>query len=622
MSLFDRLRAAPSAPAPVPKASLVERLGLTDRALRPEEMIVERPRFGGRAVEWSEDLQRILDLPRRPTPDLNALVKKWTSILKTPEGTQTLFPIQAWALEEASAVGGILGSIGVGHGKTLIDCLAPMVVPGCRRAVLFIPPNLRAQFFREWDLYAQHWKLPNLAGGRSFVAGRPVLHVVAYSELSSPKSSDLLERLRPDLILADEAYSLRRKDAARTKRFLRYFEAHPEVRFAAWTGTFTSKSLKDYAHLSRYALHKSSPVPLKDAIVDEWAAALDPVLVPAPIGALRHLCRPGEDVRSGYRRRLRDTLGFVATEEGSVSASLVLSERKPPPVPNAVVEAIEGVRSTWQRPDGEELIDGLSVARCARELACGFFLRWRWPRGEPEDVILRWLERRKAWHKELREKLKYGGEHLDSPLLCAKAAIRYYERHSKTIDEKISDRESAGHALPLWRAETWPAWVEVRETAKPETEVVWVDDFLMRDAAEWGRKNVGIIWYDSDAVGKKIAELSGLPHYGPGVDASARILEEKGDRSIIASIRSHGTGKNLQPFSRNLIVQTPSSGATMEQLLGRTHRTGQAADEIEAFVYRHTFEMAAALDSAIRDAEYISETLGTKQKLVYASRTF
>ncbi len=75
-------------------------------------------------------------------------------------------------------------------------------------------------------------------------------------------------------------------------------------------------------------------------------------------------------------------------------------------------------------------------------------------------------------------------------------------------------------------------------------------------------------------------------------------------------------------FSRNLVANMPSDGAVWEQLLGRTHRPGQAEDEVSVTVYRHTDEMAEALERAQRYAQYIQDTIKTRQKLLYATYLF
>lgn len=618
---MDDLLAKFRVPAPEPKTNwkppIDQVFGLTSVAY-PEDSQFQVQL--GKPILPSRDLSRILELPRRERPDLGPVVEELTARLGKGEVScrcvdfkrrcaKRLLPTQAWALKEMAESNGLLGPIGVGDGKTLLDLLAPMVMPACRVAVLLIPPSLRAQLVGvDWEFYSQHWHLPNLAGGRWFVPGRPTVHVIAFSELSGPKSTDLLERLNPDLIIVDEAHHVRRREAARTKRFLRYLSAKSQTRLCAWSGTLTSKSLKDYAHLSNFALRDGSPTPLHWPTVEEWAGAIDPSDFPAPIGALSKLCRAGEHLHAGWQRRLRDTKGVVSSpDESNCQASLIFSERRVE-LPGEVGKLIHEIHQLWQRPDGEELVDAIAKARCAREMACGFFYRWKWPRGEPEEVILAWLAARKEWHRELREKLKRSRPHMDSPLLCTRAAIRHYEGY-------------AGD-LPIWPAAHWPEWARLRTTAHPETETIWRSDFLVRDAAAWARANVGIVWYEHDAFGRAVAELAGAPFYGPGVDASREILGEVGNRSIVASIRAHGTGKNLQMFSRNLVANPPSDGATWEQLVGRTHRQGQIADEVTVEVYRHTDDMRQALDKARMYSAYIQGTMGGSQKLLRATYLF
>lgn len=635
MGLFDKF--APPIPAPTNtyKPPMAAVFGGGQIAY-PEGTVAYQP---GEAVAESRDLHRILELPRRPATPVPfdvARLSKGPVVCQCKERfhrrcANTLLPVQGWALAEAAQVQGLLGPIGVGHGKTLLDLLTPMVMPNCKTAVLLVQPNLRDQLLSvDWHFYAQHWHLPNLAASSTGRSGfgypdRPWLHVVAYSELSGAKSTDLLERIRPDLIIADEGHNLRRREAARTKRFLRYFAAHPETRLCVWSGTLTSKSLKDFAHLSNLALRQGSPTPLHWPTVEEWALALDPSDWPAPIGALAKLCRTGEHVREGFRRRIMETAGVVnSSDADSCGASLVFSQRKVN-VPTAVRDALSEIAKTWTRPDGEELVDAFSKARCMREMSCGFYYRWTWPRGESLEVRNAWLAARKAWHKELREKLKHSRAHMDSPLLCAKAAIRWYEGY--TYVDPAGNRvrvppQSRSGPLPVWDAFTWPEWVGVRDSAKPATEAVWVDDFLVKDCADWIAHNAGIVWYEHDAFGRAVAGVSGAPLYGPGDEASRNILGERGERGIVASIRAHGTGKNLQPFCRQLVANPPSDGAIWEQLIGRTHRQGQLADEVTVEVYRHTDDMAGALDKARDLSSYIEGTMGGQMKLLRATYLF
>ncbi len=614
-------------------------------------------------VRPSKELTRILALPRRARPagDGAAYVKPLNDALRAPKSCcechglsvcrggcyccqkwgpkgciLSLLPLQAWALSEIGQVQGSLDPIGVGWGKTGIAILAPMMVPDVKKAILLLQSNLKPQFLtRDFPQWGVHFRVPNL-GSRTasvFTPGLPVLHILAYSELSTKRGTSMLHDLNPELIIGDEAQNISARTSARTKRVIRYMTERPSTRCVWLSGNLTKKSLKEYAHLAEYALKMASPVPVEWPVVEEWAGAVDadtPNGIRSGIGALSRLCYVGEDARDGFRRRLTETPGVVSSVEGSIETSLVISERKPPPVPQAIGEALAQLNRAaeaggWKRPDGEELVTILDVAECAKQLASGFFYRWRWPRMEPEPVIKEWLEARKEYHQEMRNKLKHSGQHLDSPHLLLLAATRWFDGYRyKDADghtTRIAAHNKNGPML-TWESETFERWRAVRSQAKPETEAVWVSDYLVKDAAAWVKENVGIVWYAYDAFGRAVAGKSQAPLYGAGTEASTLILSEKGDRSVVASIRAHGVGKNLQMFSRQLVANPPSDGAAWEQMLGRTHRIGQGADEVTAEVYRHTAELRTAFDTAISRANYIEATMGTKQKLVYGRILF
>jgi hypothetical protein len=593
----------------------------------------------GSAIGPSDDLARVLALPRRAPlaiddpndPAVVAVVARMTARLARKNDRCTchlhrrpcltrLKPAQSWALAEIEEVGGLVGPIGVGHGKTGLGILAPMVLPKCRTAVLLIPPNLREQLKREYDLWSQHFHVPSIRHGGAegtIIAGRPVIHVVPYSLFSRPESTTLLESIRPDAIIADEAHKLRDRKTATSGRVIRYMVKHPETRFLGWSGTIAKGSVVDFTHLSAFALRDGSPTPLDPNTAAAWATALDPLPVRAAPGALRQLGDgPIADV---FGRRLAETKGWVATRAGAVSNALTLRERKAPEMPAALKKALAQMRSTWTRPDGEELVDVLQVARSVRELALGFFYRWRFPRGEPERLIARWFAARKDWHRELRGKLERPVEHLDSPMLAENAAARGLDGYAGP--------------LPVWKASTYRAWREVRDEVAPVPDTVWLDDppegfdpipgadYLVRDAGEWAAKHRGIVWYEHDAFGARLAEDYGLPRHAGGVGAEARILAEDGRRSIVASIKAHGTGRDglQRVFHEQLVVPMPSSGDGCEQLLGRLHRIGQEADEVTTWCYRHVPELRDGLDKAIEQARFLRSTLGSEQKLLAAT---
>jgi hypothetical protein len=552
--------------------------------------------FFGVPVKTSEDFVRVSALPRRKAEIRQSQIDALHAEVLLDGATRRLRPIQALALLEARERNGLFAPIGVGAGKTDISLLLPTVMRS-KVAVLLVPAALRSKVLKQdYPMLVQQYRLPKLVGA-AVEPIRPdgVLYVFSYSELSIAKNSDLLERLQPDLIICDEAHALRHPSAARTRRFVRYFKANRSTRLAALSGTITSKSLKDYAHLAFLALKEHTPTPVKWTALEEWSAALDVSPVQAPPGVLMKWCEIGESARDGFRRRMTESPGVIATNESAfLGASLNFYER-PVKISKALKDALREMSSTWVRPDGgEEFEDPMTYARYARQLAAGFYYRWTWPRGEAESVRIAWVQAKRAYARAVARFLQHrAAPGLDSPLLVANAAA----------EGRIVMPEYA-------------AWVAVRDTAEPDVEAVWLDRAVLEDAAKWATEQVGIVWYEHREVGAELAAMTGLPHYGAGADG---ILKERGDRSIIASIRAHGTGKNLQCFSRNLLVTPPTSGTVWEQLLGRTHRPGQDADEVEVCLYRHTPEMKSALNKALMDAQYQQATTGNSQKLLSAT---
>jgi hypothetical protein len=501
--------------------------------------------------------------------------------------------IQSAALIEAAKADGLFAPIGVGYGKTLISLTLPFAMDS-KCAVLLVPPALKRQLSIEIEtVYGKHFDLP-----------LDRIHIVAYSELSSAKKATILEDIEPDLIVADEAHSLRHRSSARTKRFLRYMKEHPECRLAALSGTMTNRSILEYAHLIELALRKNSPLPRGYRELKDWAGALDvkPDYVLSP-GVLRQF---GEPVREGFRRRLVETEGVVATDKSELGTSLVI-RRLGLTLPASVHVKLESVRKTWAVGD-EELTSILELFRVLRQLACGFYYHWVWPENEPD---VEWLEARAAWGKEVREKLRQSREGLDSPLLLAQAAERY-----RKWDEK---GRPSPRPKTMWPSNTWAAWRRHKLKKVPPTEAVWLDDFMVQGAIKWARSqdSPSIIWYEHEALGRRIAEDGHFPLYGAGTDAS-----QSTERIIVASMKVQGTGKNLQHFCRNLYTSLPFNGSMFEQVTGRTHRPGQTRDEVIVDWFGHTPETEEALTKIIDDAEYMEETTGQRQKVLYASRIF
>lgn len=542
-----------------------------------------------------------------------------TAELRKPGSTATLKPIQSEALAAIRACGGLLAPIGVGHGKTLVSLLAGTVL-GVSAVLVLTKAGVVDQMLRDFDHWKDHFRMV------------PTM-IRSYSTLSRPESTRLLEDLAKRFVtdrqsgglalVCDEAHALKHQTSARTKRVIRFMQSHPQVRFVALSGTITSKSVRDYAHLSELALRHLSPVPRDQHHVDAWAEAFDadgkpgeaewaqvrPVL--DAFGEPGGEWLRGEDRKSWARRalqrRLRTAPGVVMTDETSIGCSLVIHTIEDLAVPREIVDALDHVESDQCDPQGDQIPDDATRWRIARQLTAGFFYRWVWPEGKVDWL---WLEARRDWHRHVRAELEHRSRAgYDSPLLVWNHVAR-----------EVREADAEGRKLDsIQRA--WVGWHGQKHKPAPPTVWNWIDTYLVEHAAAWARAQVDetgkpmpvILWYETRAVGEAL-RLLGLPVYGQGVEIPA-------DRphTCAASIRVHGTGRNLQAWSRQLVVEPPSSGETWEQLLGRTHRQGQTADEVEVWVYHHAAAFRQALKTARRDARYIEDTTGNVQKLNFAT---
>jgi hypothetical protein len=533
-----------------------------------------REALGARSiVQYSNEFRRIEGLPRRTwetDPSLATITELLTALLKTPQGSMHLWPIQAVALHDACAHGGAFLPVGVGQGKALISLLVAVVMEA-QRPVLFVPADLRDQTNQYVvPRMLEHWRLPKN------------LKIVGYSELSLEKNKDLLARLNPDLIILDECHKLKNKNAGRTRRMVRWFREHPETKCVAMSGTVSKRSLKDFAHIVEWCLKSRAPVPSQWNELSQWADALDenvPDGQRADPGVLMRLCEGDENARQGFRRRLTETPGVVASKASDLGVSLVIQPHRVE-LPQDLARVITKMTATWETPSGDIISEAPELWRHTREISLGFC--YRWDPMPPKE----WMSARREWKAFVREKIRHSMGKYDTELQVWIAC-----KH-----EDVARK-----------------WALVKNTFRPNTVADWLSDFALKSCSDWLRDG-GICWVEHVEFGKRLESFSGVRYFGAG---DSGILNSK-DKSIIASVLAHGTGKNLERFSRNLFTSCPASGETFEQVLGRTHRSGQQADEVLNEIFLHTDVALAAFDKSKNDARYIEDTLGNRQKLNYA----
>lgn len=612
-------------------------------------------------VKNSAELERVLALPRRAlemdgTPRAEALIDMITARYSrgnmqcrcaqinperhAAEGCITrLRLLQALALRELGIVGGLLGPIGTGHGKTLIDLLAPFAFSEHAAAnmmpsgenilcVLLTKPDLLVQLVQDYDYVGEHFYMPSMViQGAPHLdrpqPGMPKLQVMPYSRICRPEATAWLNVVKPHALIADECHKLRNLRTATTARVDRFMDDHPITRMCAMSGSMTSKSMKDYDHLANWCLRRGSPLPTDREVTEDWCRAIDPQKTQADPGPLLRgliatgCCGPGDTLYRGIRRRIAETLGVVSSTQSSVDCELELTEREAPKVPAHVHELIKDALA-FQRPDGEELVTAMQAVDCACTLACGFHYKWIYPTHkfpDDEQLILDWFAARKAWHKEQRAKLNNPEEHLDSPQLLEYAA------------QRALGLRPPHKGLPEWHSKTYRTWYNIKDKVRHDSKPVRVDPYLALDAVKWGLEHRGVIWYQHSAFGEWVHELSHgqLPIYGGGKDAKLALLGdptrgikgEDGSRSVILSLKAHGTGTNgLQfIFADQLYGTNPADPAAWEQSLARLHRPGQRAKQVRAQFYMHTPELRKHVKEALRAALYIEGTMGSTQKL-------
>lgn len=559
-------------------------------------------------------------------------------------------PDQANAITTFDLHGGAFCIMAVGSGKTLVSLMIAQRAfeAGTKKSLLLIPASVFPQFVRELPGYRRKVNLSVpffLMGGATAKRRRslartkqPGCHVLPYSCLSSTKEAEeILHLIGPELIIADEAHSLKNPRAARTARVRRYMEkANP--RLVAMSGTITNKSVLDYWPQITRALGINSPLPMTSNMAHSWAQVLDSQgSTDGTTGPILPLIRWARDnfpedrkkleesvrgFRHAYKLRLRFCPGVVASTEGHVGSSLIFSNR--PAKSSSTMnwlhlkELEEGVVKEWVTPTGDEIDHAIHQFKWLDELSAGFYNELYWPEpktAEEEDALVRAKEHHELqneYHRELRKWLSHRSRPgMDTPFLVGQEMHR-------------NGKKNVG-------ADLYDSWFRMKGAEFDGMPVrlsrpIRICDYKITDAVRWakGLRGGGILWVHHQGVGEWLieelqkAEVPSL--YCPAGNVANREVGDPkhADKFLVASISAHGTGKNLQHFHQQLVVQWPRSASRAEQLLGRTHREGQKADELVVITNLTTPFDHANFAACLNDATYIHDT-SSPQKLLYGS---
>lgn len=536
----------------------------------------------GKGIQLCDEVKRVRDLPRRDAfADAEQLVAELTAMLRQPCGTQTLREAQAVALYEIAAYGGIMSPIRVGGGKTLVALLAGIMC-GARKVLVLMPAKLIKSKRKEIISYRKNWLVPDN------------VTIMSYERLGREKQKNYLFDMGFDLIVADEAHRLRDLRRSRTRRVKRYVET-TRCAFLPLSGTLWGKRLVHWAHLAKWALKERSPAPLKEGTVMSWGSALDaePSREPGALSVFVQADQLGWDIREVYRERVLSAPGIVATRDAMLGTALYISpwHCKLSPVLQEALDHLCSDDADWVLPDGLIVTDPLHLHRALRQLELGCFLHWI------EQPTQEWRDKRLEWSRFVRQAVRYSHD-LDSELMVINACDR---------------GELDATALNEWRA--------IKETFKPKTECVWLDDSPVRAIAEVARITPMVIWVHHREVGYKLDEL-GIPYYGAGgLDKAKRFIEDTdGSTSIAASISSSGEGRNIhEAFANGFIAEFPRDPDALEQLIGRHHRDGQPEDECYIWVAQNTDNAINAWEATLERARHQELSGGQPQKVLLAT---
>lgn len=506
----------------------------------------------------------------------------------------SLTPIQLAALTAVYVAGGAFLMIGVGHGKTLIAMLAPQVLQA-KRPLIMVPSGLEDSLNTEREKWLPHFRIPDFG-------------VLKYSELQQPSSSLWFDGYQPDLIVMDEAQNAKNPQASRTWRILDYLAKNPRCRLIVMTGTITSQSPKDYAHLLEGAFGEFAPLPRigVGSALDAWHNVISPKgkIVATDASRVKPLLAQyphaqGETLRERSQNALFAHLvwsrGIVATVESSCPKDIYLEKLDMPLMPQNISDAITHCIRHHERPNGIPFLDENEEGAVIRQLECGFYY-WTDFGAAPPDLVDRWKRARSLWMRSLAHEMRTArAPGYDSPYLITCAV-------------------EAGHA-DKYMTETYHAWRQIEHACVPFVRAEWVSDYLMCDAV--GRwhfdKEPCILWYRYRAIGEWLRKW-GATVFAEGDRPD---ITQKVPIHCAMSIRAHGTGRNLQLWRYNRIMNMPGDGGITEQLFGRTHRLGQTRDCFFD-VYLNAPGMQRNLRTARESAEYIQRTTGQKQKLLIA----
>jgi len=537
-----------------------------------------------RSIRRTVCFSRVEALPRRKLTkeDAEAWAEALTPDLLCRGAVGRLLPWQGMSLYEcAENNGGWLG-LPVGIGKTLICELLPTVMQS-RSAVLILPSALKDKTYEDRAELLGTWRLAN-----------PPPRIITLAELANQNNGTLLEDIQPDLLIIDEADGVANLEAGCALKIDEYIEAHPGARTVCMSGTPGRSSIMNYWHHLKWCLRDRAPVPRLASEAKTWAAAID-----HQRGSRTQRVRPGvmgrtiAEARTWFAKRLRETPGVVIVD-GDSAAHIPISVTIQPVSEDAEIDKhMTKFRRRMVNPAGIPVSDPLSRFRMESQIGSGVYQYYDPPPPEPWAVARRNLARLVRG----RTGRKHKGR-----LLATEAQILRAEAENPIVLQ----------------------WQRIKDSFVPNIEVEWLSRSVVHYICDWvaALDEPAIIWSGFTEFAEALEKASGLDYYGPrGMTRNGRPLRRADTgKSMIASWHANKRGFNLQPWCRQGIVQPPQSAKWLEQMFGRSHRTGQDR-AIEIYLFATSGGTYDGFYTAIDEAKFAKATVGITQKILRADIT-
>lgn len=615
------------------------------------------------------ELDRVLMLPLREDADeIDREVWNYQRLYTSAyEEGWRFFPCQVEALRIFERTGRGFFPIGVGLGKTIIcqACVHYDISKGRSDVVaLLIPPGLVDQTLR--DIKAARKRMPldhkvYCLGGKTrkrrkeIIRGRRRgLYIFPYSLLSSPSGEDELRAIDPDLIVADEVHSLADRTSARTRRVFAWkTERDIPPRLVGLSGTITSKSIKNYHHLIKWATGEECPLPRPQNEADVWASVLDTdASTPTTretidlFYRLRNWAREaGADpkditantagLRKAYQYRLTTSPSVYSTSQEDIGVSLTYTQHMVSHSSPELTQHIKNIRELYLTPNGDEIDHAIHAYKWLYELHSGFYNELVWPTTEA------WAKRKDLSEDAAAAALDAAKEHHEAEQDLARGIRRWIsESASPGLDtpfllkgdmHRHGSRNVGSELYELWRT---AKDLEFDDMPERLSRAVRVDPFKIEFAIGWinhhrkryGKRTGALIWIYNIEMGRWLHEeclAAGLEDViycpaGPRGNREITDQEYNQDKIVIASIPAHNTGKKLHWFQHQLFLQWPRDPKTAEQVVGRTHRVGQEADELTVDICLGGEFEQQNFFACMLDSLYIQQTTGNRRKIIYA----